>query len=172
MSNSPNGRPCASDAATSIVFLLALSKFSAGPTLSDFCEGNPAPLLPAGLAVAGTSPSFSVTSVFLCVLCVRSFDFRCRPHPTKPQFLFDTNEPSSFLANFPTHTKQSTSYFLFDTNERSRITAHQSLITTHELRKSAATLAPPTPCRLTPSPRLRTMRRMTQKQSPATRAEI
>jgi hypothetical protein len=45
------------------------------------------------------------------------------------QFLFDTNKPFSFITNFSTHTKQSTSFFLFDTNERLQIADHRSLIT-------------------------------------------
>jgi hypothetical protein len=190
MSNNANGQSSASNDATSIVIL---------PALSDFCEGSPAPLLPAGPAAAGTSPSFSVTSAFLRLLCVKSSDFRCPLHPPNPQFLFDTNEP---LPNFATHTKQTTSlflsqanerlsrtsslaihtkqitssqftlFFLFDTNERSRTTTHQSLITTHELRKCAANLGPGPPCRLTPPPRLRTMRRMQRKHRPGARPGI
>jgi hypothetical protein len=45
------------------------------------------------------------------------------------QFLFDTNKPFSFITNFSTHTKQSTSFFLFDTNERLRIADHRSVST-------------------------------------------
>src|SRR3984957_13315036 len=150
MSNATRGRSsahCAADDAASIVILLALS---------DCSEGTPAPLLPTLPAAAGISPSFSVTSAFLCVLCVKSFAFRSTACPQNRQFRFNTNEP---LPNFATRTKQTTSLFpfaadkrvsrtsnlaihtkqipssqitrlfLFDTNERSRITTHQSLIT-------------------------------------------
>jgi hypothetical protein len=138
----PASRSCASDHATSIVILLALSEFSEGTALSDFCEGRPAPLLPASSACL---PQAGISPALLCALCL-----------PKPQFLFDTNEP---LLNFATHTKQTTSFFLshaneclsrasnfaihtkqitsvqitsfflFDTNERSPITTHQSRIT-------------------------------------------
>ena len=143
----PASRPCASDHASSIVILLALSVF---------CEGSPAPLPHASPAAAGISLSFSMPSAFLCVLCVKSFAFLSALCPQNHQFLFNTNEP---LPNFATHTKQTTSFFLFDaneclsrtsnfaihtkqttssqitslflfdTNERSPITSHQSLIT-------------------------------------------
>ena len=159
MSNATRGRSsahCAADDAASIVILPALSEFSEGLALSDCSEGTPAPLLPTLPAAAGISPSFSVTSAFLCVLCVKSFAFRSTACPQNRQFRFDTNEP---LPNFATRTKQTTSLFpfaadkrvsrtsnlaihakqitssqittlfLFDTNERSRITTHQSLIT-------------------------------------------
>ena len=141
---------CASDPAASIVIPLALS---------IFCEGTPAPLPTAGPSAAGISPSFSVTSAFLCALCVKSFPFLSTGCPQNRQFLFDTNEP---LPNFVTHTKQTTSFplfdsyiclsrtsnlpihtrqttslqntsfFLFSTNERPPITTHQSLITIHQ----------------------------------------
>jgi hypothetical protein len=108
---------------------------------------------------ARISPSFSVTSAFLCVLCVKSFALLGDACPQNRQFLFDTNEP---LPNLATHTKQTTSvflrdasewlsrtsnlaihtkqntslqmksFFLFDTNERLPNTDRQSLITTHQ----------------------------------------
>ena len=148
----PASRPCASDHAPSTVTL---------PVLSDFYEGSPAPLLHAGPAAAGISPSFSVPSAFLCVLCVKSFAFRSAACPQNRQFLFNTNEP---IPNFATRTKQTTSFFpfaaderlsrtpnlaihtkqitssqitsffLFSTNERSPITTHQSLINDFSLR--------------------------------------
>jgi hypothetical protein len=150
---------CASDHAQSIVILLALSGFSEGPAPSDVAKGCRCLCFKPGeacLPQAGLSPSFSVPSAFLCVLCVKSFAFLCALCRPKPQFLFNTNEP---LPNFTTHTKQTTSFFLFDateclsrtsnfathtkqitssqitslflfdTNERSPITTHQSLIT-------------------------------------------
>src|SRR5580692_1004978 len=150
MSNATRGRcsaHCAADDAASIVIL---------PALSDCSQGTPAPLLPTLPAAAGISPSFSVTSAFLCALCVKSVAFRSTACPQNRQFLFNTNEP---LPNFVTRTKQTTSHvpfvanrclshtsnlaihtkqitssqittlLLFDTNERSRITPHQSLIT-------------------------------------------
>jgi len=141
---------CASDHATSIVILSPAPLFHAGRRIS------PAFLSAVCLPQAGLSPSFSVLSAFLCVLCVKSFAFLYAPCPQNHQFLFNTNEP---LPNFATHTKQTTSFFLFDagkrlsrtsnlaihrkqitssqitsfflfdTNERSPITTHQSLIT-------------------------------------------
>jgi hypothetical protein len=110
ISNTTTGRSsvlCASDDATNIVILSALS---------DFCEGRPAPLLPAGRSLPAAGRALS--PVFLCAA-----------RRQKHQFLFDTNEPLSLNPNFATHTKQSTSFFLIDTNERSLITTHQSLIT-------------------------------------------
>jgi hypothetical protein len=150
MSNATRGRSsahCAADDAASIVIL---------PALSDCSQGTPAPLLPTLPAAAGISPSFSVTSAFLCVLWVKSFAFRSTACPQNRQFLFNTNEPlpkfatrtkhttslfpfaadkrDSRTSNLAIHTKQITSsqiitLLLFDTNERSRITPHQSLIT-------------------------------------------
>src|ERR1700678_1054272 len=52
--------------------------------------------------------------------------------PQTRQFLFNTNEPLFRSPSFATRTKQNTSFFLFNTNERLRITAHQSLITSHQ----------------------------------------
>src|ERR1700721_734144 len=107
MSNATRGRSsahCAADDAASIVLLPPRSEFSEGLALGDCSEGTPAPLLPTLPAAAGISPSFSVTSAFLCVLCVKSFAFRSTACPQNRQFRFDTNE-------------------------RSRITTHQSLIT-------------------------------------------
>jgi hypothetical protein len=121
MSNPTRSRASASDAVTSTVIL------------------SPAPLLHAGRRI---SPAL----------------FRNACHP-KRQFLFNTNEPltnfatrtkqtiSFFLlaaheclshtSGFAMHTKQITSlqnssFFLFITNERSRITTHQSLMTSHQ----------------------------------------
>ena len=143
------GLLCAADPAASIVIPLALS---------IFCERTPAPLRNAGPSAAGISASFSVTSAFLCALCVKCFPYLSTACPQNRQFLFDTNEP---LPNFLTHTKQTTSFppfdsyislartlnhpihtkqttslqntsfFLFTTNERPAITTHQSLITIH-----------------------------------------
>jgi hypothetical protein len=112
----PSGRPCASDYATSIVIL---------PALSDFCEGSSAPLLHAGRRI---TPSFSVRSAFRCVLCGKTFAFLRSLCPPKRQFLFDTNKPFTFTTNFSARTKQSAYFSLFDTNERLRITDHRSLI--------------------------------------------
>jgi hypothetical protein len=157
MSNTTSRRASAhraADDAPSIVILLALSEFSEGPALGDRSEGTPSrPALPAA---AGISPSFSMTSAFLCVLCVKSFASRSAASPQNRQFLFNTNEP---LPNFSTRTKQTTSpfpfaadklvfrtsnlaihtkqitslqittLFLFNTNERSLITTHQSPVT-------------------------------------------
>ena len=150
MSNATRGRSsahCAADDAASIVFL---------PALSDCSQGTPAPLLPTLPAAAGISPSFSVTSAFLCALWVKSVAFRSTACPQNRQFLFNTNEPlpkfatrtkhttslfpfaadkrDSRTSNLAIHTKQITSsqittLLLFDTNERSRITPHRSLIT-------------------------------------------
>ena len=150
MSNATRGRSsahCAADDAASIVIL---------PALSDCSQGTPAPLLPTLPAAAGISPSFSVTSAFLCALCVKSVAFRSTACPQNRQFLFNTNEP---LPNFATRTKQTTSpfpfaadklvfrtsklaiytkqitssqittLFLFNTNERSLITTYQSPVT-------------------------------------------
>jgi hypothetical protein len=105
----PAIRPCASDDATSIVILLALSVF---------CEGSPAPLPHAGQSLPAAGRDRSRASYFFCPFCL-----------PKHQFLFDTNKPFPGIVNFSTHTKQSTSFFLFDTNERSQITTHRSLIT-------------------------------------------
>ncbi len=154
MSNTTHGRSSAvhaADDANSIVIL---------PAPSGFCEGRPAPLPQAGPAAAGISPSFSVTSAFLSVLCVKSFAFLSAACPQSRQFLFDTNEP---LPNFATHTKQTTSislcdasqylsrtanlaihtkqttslqitsFFLFNTNELLPITDRQSQVTSHQL---------------------------------------
>jgi hypothetical protein len=163
MSNNANGRSSASDDAARIVILAAPR---------DSCEGRPAPLLPALPAAARIAPSFSVPSAFLRVLCVKSFALLSAARPQNRQFLFRTNGPFSRSENFATHTKHSTSYFQFDTNERSRITTQQSLITTHELPKSAANLVPATPCRLTPPSRLRTMRRRRQEPCLGAHPEI
>ena len=103
MSNPARNRSSASDHASSLVML---------PALSDFREGSPAPLLQAGRRI---SPAF----------------FYALDLP-KRRFLFDTNESFSCTVNFATRTKQSTSNFLFDTNETSRSTNHKSLITTHQ----------------------------------------
>src|ERR1700678_1508874 len=111
MSNATRGRSsahCAADDAASIVILPALSEFSEGLALSDCSEGTPAPLLPTLPAAAGISPSFSVTSAFLRVLCVKSFAFRSTACPQNRQFRFNTNEP---LPNFATRTKQTLSLF-------------------------------------------------------------
>src|ERR1700729_722462 len=116
MSNATRGRSsahCAADDAASIVILPALSEFSEGLALSDCSEGTPAPLLPTLPAAAGISPSFSVTSAFLCALCVKSVAFRSTACPQNRQFLFDTNEP---LPNFATRTKQTTSHVPFVAN--------------------------------------------------------
>jgi hypothetical protein len=94
-----------SEDATTIVIL---------PALSDFCEGRPAPLLPAGPATAGISPCFSETCAFLCVLCVKSFAFLSAACRQMRQFLFRTNE---LLPNSATHSKQTTSFSLCDANE-------------------------------------------------------
>jgi hypothetical protein len=102
MSNTACGRSSASDDATSIVIL---------PALSDFCEGRLVPLLHAGPAAAGISPAF------LRALCLQN-----------RQFLFNTNKPFAVVPNFSTRTKQSTSFFLFSTNERSLTTNRESLI--------------------------------------------
>jgi hypothetical protein len=157
MSNTTSRRASAhraADDAPSIVILLAPSESSEGPALVDCFEGTPSrPALPAA---AGISPSFSMTSAFLCVLCVKSFASRSAASPQNRQFLFNTNEP---LPNFSTRTKQTTSpfpfaadklvfrtsnlaihtkqitslqittLFLFNTNERSLITTHQSPVT-------------------------------------------
>jgi hypothetical protein len=150
MSNTTSRRASAhraADDAPSIVILLALSEFSEGPALGDRSEGTPSrPALPPA---AGISPSFSMTSAFPCVLCVKSFALLSAASPQNRQFLFNTNEP---LPNFATRTKQTTSpfpfaadklvfrtsnlairtkqitssqittFFLFNTNERSLIT--------------------------------------------------
>ncbi len=157
MSNTTSRRASAhraADDAPSIVILLALSESSEGPALGDCSEGTPSrPALPPA---AGISPSFSMTSAFLCVLCVKSFASRSAASPQNRQFLFNTNEP---LPNFATRTKQTTSpfpfaadklvfrtsnlaihtkqitslqittLFLFNTNERSLITTPQSPVT-------------------------------------------
>jgi hypothetical protein len=159
MSNTTSRRASAhraADDAPSIVILLALSESSEGPALGDCSEGTPAPSRPALPAAAGISPSFSMTSAFPCVLCVKSFALLSAASPQNRQFLFNTNEP---LPNFATRTKQTTSpfpfaadklvfrtsnlaihtkqitssqittLFLFNTNERSLITTHQSPVT-------------------------------------------
>jgi hypothetical protein len=150
-----------SDDATIIAILPAPSEFSEGPALSDFVKrGQRLRLMPGETCPppTGTSPSFSVTSAFLCVLCFKSFAFLRALGAENRQFLFNTNE---LLPNFATHTKQTTSFFpfaadkrlsrtsnlalhtkqitssqittlfLFNTNERSLTTTHQSPLTTH-----------------------------------------
>src|ERR1700677_1546532 len=52
--------------------------------------------------------------------------------PQKRQFLFNTTELLFRSPNFATRANQNTSFFLLSTNERLRITAHQSLITSHQ----------------------------------------
>jgi hypothetical protein len=76
-------------------------------------------------SVKMSNPALGSSSVLPAPLSASRRGVDRRP---KRQFLFNTNDSFTFMANFSTRTKQSTSFFLFDTNERSLITTHQSLL--------------------------------------------